>query len=155
MPLVYDLLTELESEADYRALDESDPLQRLINDPASYMFATGEPDDSTAVPMFCRRSLVDDTCFGGKSFDGCLATLDRLLVRFTEFQIRISFTNSIFVQPQVDFLPHKVTALGIAADPTKLVKLAEWPFPASKKGMQTFLGAINYCSRFIQNVAVY
>ena len=142
-------------EADYRALDESDPLQRLVNDPASNMFATGEPDDSNVVPVFCRRSFVDDICFGGKSFDECLAMLNRLLVRFTECRISISFTKSIFVQPQVDFLSHKVTAQGIAADPTKLVRLAEWPFPVSKKDMQAFLGVINYYSRFIQNIAVY
>ena len=69
-------------------------------------------------------------CFGGKSFDDCLATLDRLLVRFTECLISISFTKRIFVKPQVDFISHKVTAQGIAADPTKPMKQTEWPFPA-------------------------
>ena len=44
-------LTKL--EADYRALNESDPLRRLVNDPASNMFATSDPDDSTDVPVFC------------------------------------------------------------------------------------------------------
>ena len=59
------------------------------------------------------------------------------------------------MRPQVDFLSHKVTSRGIAADPTKLVKLSEWPFPASKTGRQAFLGAINFYIRFIQNIAVY
>ena len=119
------------------------------------MFATGEPDDSTDVPVFCRRSCVDDICFGGKGFDEYLETLDRLLVRFTECRISISFKKSIFVPPKVEFLSHKVTAQGIAADLTKLVKLAEWPIPMLKKGMQAFFGAINYYSQFIQNIAVY
>ena len=146
-------LTKL--EADYREIDESDPLQSFVNNPASNMFVTGIPDESTAVPVFCRRSFVDDICFGGQSFDKCLSTLDRLLVRFTESRIHISFTKSIHVQPQEDFLSHKVTAQSIAADPTKLVKLSGWSFPASKKGMQAFLGEIYNYSRFIQNIAVY
>ena len=105
------------------------------------MFAAGERDVSIASPVFCRRWFVDNIYFGGKGFDECLATLDWLLVRFTEFHISISFTKSIFVQPQVHLLSHKLTAQGIAADPTKLGNLAKWPFPTSKKGMQAFLGA--------------
>ncbi|KAE8980835.1 hypothetical protein PR001_g24180, partial [Phytophthora rubi] len=44
---------------------------------------------------------------------------------------------------------------GIAADPKRLAAIAEIPFPRNKKGMQAFLGALNYYSRFIQNLAVY
>ena len=65
-----------------------------------------------------------------------------------------SAAKIIFVQPKVDFLSHKVTAQGIAADPTKQVKLHECPFSASKTGMKMCLGAINYYRRFIQNIAV-
>ncbi|KAG2788341.1 hypothetical protein PC116_g11030 [Phytophthora cactorum] len=33
--------------------------------------------------------------------------------------------------------------------------IAALPFPTSTKGMQSFLGALNYYSRFIQHFAVY
>ncbi|KAE8957322.1 hypothetical protein PR001_g31414 [Phytophthora rubi] len=36
-----------------------------------------------------------------------------------------------------------------------MAAIAELPFPKSKKGMQAFLGALNYYNRFIQNMAVY
>ncbi|POM70108.1 Hypothetical protein PHPALM_13509, partial [Phytophthora palmivora] len=36
-----------------------------------------------------------------------------------------------------------------------LKTLAELPFPKSKKGIQAFLGALNYYGRFIQNLDVY
>ncbi|KAE8980608.1 hypothetical protein PR003_g24819 [Phytophthora rubi] len=119
------------------------------------MFSSGEPDESSHVPVFGRRSFVDDICFGGVDFDDCLETLDRLLTRFAECRISVSFTKSIFGQPKVDFLSHVVTPEGIAADPKKLAAIAEIPFPRNKKGMQAFLGALNYYSRFIQNLAVY
>ena len=67
----------------------------------------------------------------------------------------VSFTKSIFVQPRVDFLSHKVNAHGITADPENLAAIAEIHFQPSKKGTQGFLGALNYYSQFIQNMAVY
>ena len=63
--------------------------------------------------------------------------------------ISVSFTKSIFVQTRVDFLSHQVTAEGIAANPAKLAAITDLPFPTSKKGMQGFLGALNYYNRFV------
>lgn len=119
-------------DTDYRALDGSDSLQQLVKDPMSNIFVTVVPHESKVAPVFGRSSFVDDICFRGQSFEDCLATLDILLVRFTECRISISFTKSIFAQSQVDFLSHKVNAQGIAADPTKLMKLVEWPFSTLK-----------------------
>ncbi|POM79906.1 Hypothetical protein PHPALM_2322, partial [Phytophthora palmivora] len=142
-------------EADHQTLADTDPLMELINSPDADMFSTGESDQSKLVPVFHRRSFVDDICFGGKSFDECLETLDRLLSRFAECRISVSFTKSIFVQPKVGFLSHAITNEGIQADTKKLAAIAELMFPSSKKGMQSFLGALNYYGRFIQGLAAY
>ncbi|POM64687.1 Hypothetical protein PHPALM_19752 [Phytophthora palmivora] len=77
----------------------------------------------------------------------CLATLGRLLQRFTACRIS-------FVQSKVDFLSHEVSSEGIRADPKKIKAATEVPFPTSKKDMQPILGVLNYYSRFIQNFAV-
>ncbi|GMF27096.1 unnamed protein product [Phytophthora fragariaefolia] len=142
-------------DADRRALAESDDMQEFIHSPEADMFATGEPDQSSLVPVFERRSFVDDICFGDQTFDKCLDTLDRVLEHFAECRTSVSFPKSIFVQQKVDFLSHTVTPNGIQADPKKLAAIAELPFPTSKKGMQAFLGTLNYSGRFILNSAVY
>ncbi|GMG17587.1 unnamed protein product [Phytophthora fragariaefolia] len=142
-------------DADRRALAESDAMQEFISSPEADMFASGEPDQSSLIPVFERRSFVDDICFGGRTFDECLDTLDRLLKRFAECRISMSFPKSIFVQPTVAFLSHTVTPKGIQANPKKLAAIAVLPFPKSMKGMQAFLGALDYYGRFIQNLAVY
>ncbi|OWY90076.1 hypothetical protein PHMEG_00041962 [Phytophthora megakarya] len=67
----------------------------------------------------------------------------------------VSFTKSIFVQPRVDFLSHEVVPEGLRADAKKIKRVTELSFPTTKKGMQSFLGALNYYSRFIQDFAVY
>ncbi|KAE8962634.1 hypothetical protein PF011_g29311 [Phytophthora fragariae] len=120
-------------EADHRASAESDPLQDLVNGPDGDMFTNGETDVSALTPVFKRRSFVDDICFGGATFDECLDTLSRLLARFAECRISISFTKSIFVQPAVDFLSHEISSSGIRANPAKMAAIAELPFPKSKK----------------------
>ena len=125
---------------------DPDVVRRMINDPENNMFLTGETDESTLAPVFKRRSFVDDICFNGRSFDDSLATINQLSERFTECRIRVSFTKSIFVQPRVDFLSHKLNTRGAAADPEKLAAIAELPFPTLKKGMQAFLGSLNYYS---------
>ncbi|KAE8970436.1 hypothetical protein PR001_g27208 [Phytophthora rubi] len=142
-------------DADLRASRAEGSVAELVNSPIADMFTTGEADASTLTPAFERRSFVDDICFGGESFEDCLGTLDRLLARFEECRISISFTKSIFVQSKVDFLSHGVTRAGIRTDPKKLKAITELSFPRSKKGMQSFLGALNYYSRFIHDFAVY
>ncbi|KAG2880241.1 hypothetical protein PC129_g23157 [Phytophthora cactorum] len=94
-------------EADREASVRTDPILQLVNSPVADMFATGELDESSLVPVFGRRSFVDDICFGGEDFDGCLATLDRLLTRFAQCRISISFTKNIFCQPKVDFFARR------------------------------------------------
>ncbi|GMF44550.1 unnamed protein product [Phytophthora fragariaefolia] len=173
MPLVDDLLTDLEAYLWFCSLDAAsgfwaimvtmraphedsvtaDPVSQLINSPDADMVTTSEADTSTLVPVFDRRSFVDDICFSGKTFDECLATLDRLLSRFEECRISISFTKSIFAQSRVDFLSHDISRDGMRANSNKLTEIAKLPFPKTKKGVQSFLGAINYYGRFIQDFA--
>ncbi|GMF42340.1 unnamed protein product [Phytophthora fragariaefolia] len=142
-------------EADRESSDLPDSIPAVVNDPRGDKFASGEADQSLLVPVFKRRSFVDDICFGGESFDSCLETLDRLLSRFEECLISVSFTKSMFVQPTVDFLSHAVSREGLRADAKKLKAIIELSFPKTKKGVQAFLGALNYYSRFIQGFAVY
>ncbi|KAG2932430.1 hypothetical protein PC116_g2506 [Phytophthora cactorum] len=42
-------------EADREASVETDPVLQLINSPVADMFTTGEPDESSLVPLFGRR----------------------------------------------------------------------------------------------------
>ncbi|KAG3060829.1 hypothetical protein PI125_g24829 [Phytophthora idaei] len=141
--------------ADHEASRATDPLQELVNSPDADMFSTSEPDESSLVPVLERRSFVDDIYFGGETFDSCLATLDRLLARFEECRISVSFTKSLFFKSKVDFLSYDVSRIGVRSDPKKMQAIAALPFPTSKKGMQSFLGALNYHGRFIQDFAVY
>ncbi|KAE9082143.1 hypothetical protein PF007_g22388 [Phytophthora fragariae] len=142
-------------EADRALSTTESAVATLVNSPLADMYSSGEPDESSLVPVLNRRSFVDDICFGSETFEACLATLDRLLSRFRECRISVSFSKSLFVQRRVGFLSHDVSAAGIPPDAKKAAAVTELSFPASKKGVQSFLGALNYYSRFIQDFAVY
>ncbi|KAG3172951.1 hypothetical protein PI124_g5312 [Phytophthora idaei] len=87
--------------ADHEASRAMDPLQELVNSPDADMFSTGEPDESSLVSVLELRSFVDDNCFGSETFDSCLSTFDRLLARFEQCRISVSFTKSLFIKSKV------------------------------------------------------
>ncbi|OWZ10654.1 hypothetical protein PHMEG_00016464 [Phytophthora megakarya] len=66
------------------------------------------------------RWYLYSTGYRSETFDGCLATLDRLLQRFTECQISVSFTKIIFDQSRVDYLSHEVIPEGLRANAKKV-----------------------------------
>ncbi|OWY99479.1 hypothetical protein PHMEG_00029510 [Phytophthora megakarya] len=70
-------------------------------------------------------------------------------------RISVSFTKSIFCQSKVDLLSHEISPEWIKADGKKMAAITELSFPKTKRGMQQFLGALNYYSRFIQDFAVF
>ncbi|KAG3230410.1 hypothetical protein PI124_g24492 [Phytophthora idaei] len=84
--------------ADHEALQAMDPLQKLVYSPEADMFSTGESDESSLVPVLERRSFVDDICFAVETFDSWLSTLVRLLARFEECRISVSFAKSLFIK---------------------------------------------------------
>ena len=54
---------------------------------------------------------------------------------------------------QVRFLGHLLTANGGQADPEKIRAIIEMPKPTDVKGVQRFLGLINYLSKFLPKMS--
>jgi hypothetical protein len=51
----------------------------------------------------------------------------------------------------VSFLGHVVSPEGIAVDPGKVEEVLEWKPPMTVSEVQSFLGLVGYCRRFILN----
>ena len=56
---------------------------------------------------------------------------------------------------KVDFLGHRVSVDGLEAHPKDLESLINILFPITLRAMESFLGSLNYFSRFIEDYAVY
>ncbi|OWY98475.1 hypothetical protein PHMEG_00030751 [Phytophthora megakarya] len=103
--------TRTKFEADRQASSELDLVLRMVNDPYADMFETNESDEALLVPVFQRRFFY------------------KLLVRFEECRISVSFTKNIFCQSKVEFLSHEVSPEGIRADPKKMTAITKLLFP--------------------------
>ena len=58
-----------------------------------------------------------------------------------------------FVQSELKFLGHIISAKGIQVDPAKVSIVKDWPVPKSKHDMQKFLGLTKYFRKFIMGYA--
>ncbi|POM59126.1 Reverse transcriptase [Phytophthora palmivora] len=67
---------------------------------------------------------------------------------------KVSPTKSFWGQQKVDYLGHRVSAEGLETHPKDLATLQEPPFPTNLRSMQSFLGSLNYYSRFIEDFAI-
>lgn len=59
----------------------------------------------------------------------------------------------IFVVHEGKLLGHIVSKNGFIIDPERITAILSLPLPAHKKGLQSFLGKINFFRRFIPNIA--
>jgi len=54
---------------------------------------------------------------------------------------------------EIDFLGHRISASGIAADASKAKRIIDWPAPKSTNNVRSFLGLVRYLEQFLPNLA--
>ncbi|POM79801.1 Reverse transcriptase, partial [Phytophthora palmivora] len=81
--------------------------------------------------------------------------VEKLLDACDRWNLSISVIKSSWGYRKVAYLGHQVSANGLEASPKDLDNLANLPFPQTLRAMQSFLGSLNYYSRFIEDFAVY
>ena len=119
------------------------------------VFHVAEAVPAHTKPVLYRRSYIDDINFGAGSWNELCEMLKSMLAAFRERGISISLSKSVFGKKSVEFLSHRITRKGIEAAPRNLDAVMKMPFPRSMKGVQKFLGSLNYYHRFINNFATY
>ncbi|GMF25375.1 unnamed protein product [Phytophthora fragariaefolia] len=108
-------------------------------------------------PMPLINDLLDDLdeVLWAKAWDMLCEYVDKLLDACDEWNLSISVAKSFWGLKKVDYLGHRISAGGMEARPKDLSSLADLPFPATLMSMQSFLGSLNYYSRFIEDFPIY
>ncbi|OWY98154.1 reverse transcriptase, partial [Phytophthora megakarya] len=109
------------------------------------VFQTGLADDPDRESVLGRRSYIDDIVIAAESWDQMCRRVEDLLEACDNF----------WGMDKVGYLGHRVSIGGLEASPKDLKSLTDLPFPGSLRSMQSFLGSINYYSRFIEDYAIY
>ncbi|ETO68298.1 hypothetical protein F444_14850 [Phytophthora nicotianae P1976] len=102
-----------------------------------------------------RRSYIDDILVTAESWKSLCDKVDRLVNACDRWNLSISVVKSSWGCRKVDHLGHRVSADGLKAHPKNLETLTTLPFPRTLRAMQSFLGSLNYYSRFIEGLAIY
>ena len=123
----------------------------LCNAPATFQRLM----DSVLAGLHWKNCLVyiDDIVVIGKSFDDHLCNLQQVLERLRQAGLKLQPHKCKFLQSQVTYLGHVVSAQGVSPDPEKTSKIKSWPVPQSAQEVQRFLGLANYYHRFIKDFA--
>ncbi|GMF46690.1 unnamed protein product [Phytophthora fragariaefolia] len=102
-----------------------------------------------------RRSYTDDILVTAGSWDHLCDRVEDLLDACDRWNLSISVVKRFWGKSKVEYLGHQVSSSGLEANPKDLAALTDLPFPQSLRSMQSFLGSLNYYSRFIENYAIY
>ncbi|KAE9355050.1 hypothetical protein PF008_g4245 [Phytophthora fragariae] len=134
---------------------EGDPVSKRPDPEASPDLMPTEPKDDGKKSVLGRRSYIDDILITAESWDNLCSRVEGLLDVCDEWNLSISVVKSFWGKSQVEYLGHKVSSHGLEANPKDLSALADLPFPGWLRAMQSFLGILNYYSKFIEDYAIY
>lgn len=93
---------------------------------------------------------LDDLLVYSSTFHDHLARLETVFKRLKETGLKIKVEKCHFLQSEVRFLGHQVSAQGVSTDPDKISAVREWPVPSTLKELRSFLGFCSYYRRFIK-----
>ncbi|KAE9302841.1 hypothetical protein PR003_g22155 [Phytophthora rubi] len=105
-------------------------------------------------PVIGRSSYIDDIAHGAPTWDQLCEDLNALLFRLRYWNISVSLPKSEFGKLSIPYLSHEISAEGLRATPKIAKGVQDLPFPKTLKGVQTFLGSLNYYHKFIEDFPV-
>ncbi|KAK3569059.1 hypothetical protein QTP86_021532, partial [Hemibagrus guttatus] len=77
--------------------------------------------------------------------------LMKVLDRLEEGGLKVSIDKCQFYQPQVKYVGHIVSAMGVALDPEKVAAVNQWKEPTDLKSLLSFLGFCGFYRRFVKS----
>ena len=94
---------------------------------------------------------IDDLLIYSKSLEEHVNHVKLVLERLKHNNLFVKLEKCLFHSKAVEFLGFEISDKGINMVQSKVQNIIEWPIPENLKQLQSFLGFINFYSRFIQN----
>lgn len=109
--------------------------------------------DTVLQGIDCVFVYLDDILVASSSEREHMQDIRTVCSRLQDFGLVIRLEKCLFGQKSIDFLGHQVSKYGSIPLPSKVKAIEELPKPLTVKGLQEFLGMINFYHRFIPNAA--
>lgn len=95
----------------------------------------------------------DDLIIGGATQEEHDIALLKVLQRARERNIKFNFKKLQLCVDEVKYMGELVNKYGYAPDPSKITAISNLPRPSCKKGLQRFLGLVNFLCRYVPNMS--
>jgi hypothetical protein len=121
----------------------------LCNAPASFqrcMMAIFSDLIEKVIEVF-----MEDFSIYDKTFEDCLANLDKVMRRCQEADLVLNWEKCHFMVREGTILGHKISEKGIEVDKAKIEVIEQLTPPTNVKEIHSFLGHAGFYQRFIQN----
>ena len=96
---------------------------------------------------------VDDILITGPTIEEHLSNLDHVLQTIETAGLRLNKSKCEFLLPQVEYLGHVIDESGLHPTQEKVKAIQDAPEPKNLMELCSFLGMINYYSRFLLNLS--
>ena len=103
------------------------------------------------IPKVC--VYIDDILVTGETDQEHLSTLDKVLTRLAEADLKLKQQKCHFLKPSVEYLGYNISAEGLRPTAEKVRAMAEAPAPQNVSQLRSFLGLVNYYSRFLPQLS--
>jgi hypothetical protein len=128
----------------------------LCGAPSTFQFlmdsAFREPlqvGNSTLAAETLLAVYLDDICIFSQTLQEHLAHLRAVLARLRLHKLYVKSTKCMWAQTAIDFLGHRVSAEGLAVDPTRAAAFQEWPEPTNLHELRSCLGSFKFWRQYI------
>ena len=97
--------------------------------------------------------ILDDIIITGKSDEEHLKTLETVLQRLQDYNLRAHVDKCSFFREEITYCWHKINANGLHKTQEKIEAVINAPVPENVTQLRAFLGLVNYYSHFLPNMA--
>ena len=99
------------------------------------------------------KCIIDDMIVTGKSEAEHLRNLDAVLSRLAHYGLRVNLDKCQFFKDKIAFCGHEIDRDGLHKTSQKVEAVVSAPQPTNVSELRSFLGLVNYYSRFLPNLS--
>lgn len=96
---------------------------------------------------------LDDILISGTSLEHCREVVRKVFLRLEKYNIKVNESKCRFFEQSVEYLGHRIDEEGIYPTKEKIRAITEAPEPENVSQLRSFLGLLNYYSKFVPMIS--
>ncbi|RUS73921.1 hypothetical protein EGW08_018311 [Elysia chlorotica] len=109
--------------------------------------------DTVLQGLNCVFVYLDDILVASSSEEEHIEDVRTVCNRLHDYGLVVKLEKCLFGVKTIDFLGHRITKNGSIPLPSKVKAIEDFPKPSTVKGLQEYLGMLNFYHRFIPHAA--